>query len=186
MPREPHLLETPRLTLIPSDPRQLEILYERPAESVSIAGYGLAAELRGFYASARPQISPEWLARLRAAAAPDPWQHGFFLAERTRREVIGMAGFKGPPDGDGVVEIAYGVVPSVEGRGYATEAARALVRYAAAEPRVRTIRAHTLPEPNASTRVLRKCGFVHIGEVIDPDDGPVWRWERNARHIDAP
>jgi [ribosomal protein S5]-alanine N-acetyltransferase len=185
MPAENHLLETARLILVPSDPRQLTILYERPDEPVSIAGFRLAAELREFYASVKSQVSPQWLAGLRAAA-PDPWHHGFFLAERSRGEVIGTAGFKGPPDADGMVEIAYGVVPSVEGRGYATEAAGALVRFAAAEPGVRTIRAHTLPELNASTRVLRKCGFVHTGEVLDPEDGPVWRWERNAHHIGTP
>ena len=43
-----------------------------------------------------------------------------------------------------------------------------------------------LPEATASTRVLRKCGFVHIGEVVDPEDGPVWRWERSAAHIETP
>jgi ribosomal-protein-alanine N-acetyltransferase len=80
----------------------------------------------------------------------------------------------------------YGVVPAYEGRGYATEAAGALLRFAAEDDRVRLVRAHTLPEANASTRVLRKCGFVHIGEVVDPEDGLVWRWERNARHIGTP
>ena len=34
-----------------------------------------------------------------------------------------------------------------------------------------------LPEANASGRVLAKCGFRRVGEVIDPDDGVVWRWE---------
>jgi RimJ/RimL family protein N-acetyltransferase len=28
-------------------------------------------------------------------------------------------------------------------------------------------------------RVLAKCGFQHIGEVIDPEDGLVWRWEKH-------
>ena len=40
------------------------------------------------------------------------------------------------------------------------------------------VRAHTLPQPSASTRVLTKCGFRHIGAVIDPEDGLVWRWEK--------
>ena len=171
---------------MPSDPRQLVALYDEPEQPVTVAGYSLAAELRDFYAGARSQVSPRWLAGLRGASGPDPWEHGFFLIERARREVIGTAGFKGPPDADGTVEIAYGVVPSVEGRGYATEAAGALVRFAAADERVRLIRAHTLPHLNASTRVLRKCGFVHIGEVVDSEDGPVWRWERRAHHIGTP
>jgi RimJ/RimL family protein N-acetyltransferase len=42
---------------------------------------------------------------------------------------------------------------------------------------VRLVRAHTLPESNASTRVLTNCGFRKTAEVVDPDDGPVWRWE---------
>ena len=175
---------------MPADPRQLLVLYDHPEQSVTIGGYALSPELRTFYASARAQVSPRWLAGLRSASEggppPDPWQHGFFLAERSRSVIIGTAGFKGPPDRDGMVEIAYGVVPSVEGRGYATEAAGALVRFAAADERVRFIRAHTLPELNASTRVLRKCGFVHVGEVIDSEDGPVWRWERGAHHIGTP
>jgi ribosomal-protein-alanine N-acetyltransferase len=174
--------------LVPADPRQLLVLYEQPEQPVTIGGYALSAELRRFYASVRSQVSPKWLAALRSASeeGADPWQHGFFLAEPSRGEIIGTAGFKGPPDSDGMVEIAYGVVPSVEGRGYATEAAGALVRFAGADERVRLIRAHTLPELNASTRVLRKCGFVHIGEVIDSEDGPVWRWERAAHHIGTP
>ena len=162
------------------------MLYEQPDRAVRIAGYEPANELRDFYAAARSQVSPKWLAGLRESTAPDPWVHGFFIIERARGEVIGTAGFKGPPDREGMVEIAYGVVPSVEGRGYATEAAGALVRFAAGDERVRLIRAHTLPEANASTRVLRKCGFMHVGEVVDPEDGSVWRWERPAPHIGAP
>ncbi|MGH7548257.1 MAG: GNAT family N-acetyltransferase [Gemmatimonadales bacterium] len=92
--------------------------------------------------------------------------------------MIGSAGFKGPPDSSGTVEIAYGIVPSSEGHGYATEAAAALVDFAFATGQVRLVRAHTLPAPNPSTRVLVKCGFRCTGTVVDPDDGPVWRWER--------
>ena len=180
------MLETARLTLVPSEPRQLLAFYEEPDQPVRVNGYQVADELRAFYAGVRDQISPQWLSGLRNATGADPWRHGFFLVERSRGEVIGTAGFKGPPDAEGMVEIAYGVMPSVEGRGYATEAAGALVRFAAADDRVRLIRAHTLPELNASSRVLRKCGFVHIGQVVDSEDGPVWRWERPAQHIGTP
>jgi RimJ/RimL family protein N-acetyltransferase len=65
-----------------------------------------------------------------------------------------------------------------QGQGYATEAAQALSSFAFTHEEVHLVRAHTLPEPNASTRVLTKCGFANIGEVMDPEDGPVWRWER--------
>lgn len=179
-------IDTPRLTLIAYKPEQLLALIEQPDRFEEITALTPAEGLRGFYLSG--EVSPDWLARLRSAVGqgPNPWRHGFWVIEKETGEIVGGAGFKGEPDGAGVVEIAYGVVPSREGRGYATEAARALIHFAGNDARVRTIRAHTLPEANASTRVLRKCGFVHVGEVVDPEDGPVWRWERTARHIESP
>ncbi|HEV8574577.1 MAG TPA: GNAT family N-acetyltransferase [Dehalococcoidia bacterium] len=128
-------------------------------------------------ASDKAEISADWLARVRASTSADPWTCGFAMVHRASDAVIGSCGYKSPPGPDGVVEIAYGVDAGHQGRGYATEAARALVAYAFASGRVRTVRAHTLPEPNASTRVLAKCGFERLGEVVDPDDGLVWRWE---------
>ena len=179
-------LDTPRLTLIAFKPEQLLALIEQPERFEEIAALTPADGLRGFYVSGN--VSPHWLEALRNSAGqgPNPWRHGFWVIEKESGQIVGGAGFKGAPDADGMVEIAYGIVPSREGRGYATEAARALIHFAAKDARVRTIRAHTLPQANGSTKVLRKCGFVHIGEVIDPEDGPVWRWERGAQHIGTP
>lgn len=130
--------------------------------------------------SARAEVSADWLARLQGMTTPDPWTLGFVLVQRENGVAVGQAGFKGPPEADGVVEIAYGVAPEFQGRGYATEAAQALVAYAFRSGQVRVVRAHTLPESNASARVLTKCGFQHTGEVIDPEDGRVWRWEKHS------
>ena len=44
--------------------------------------------------------------------------------------VIGLCGFTGPPDPEGVVEIAYSVAPSYLAKGCATEAVIALLAYA--------------------------------------------------------
>ena len=188
MPHDRTELDTPRLTLLAFAPEQLLALIEEPQAFEAIAALTPADGLRGFYVSG--DVSCDWLAALRRHAGngggPDPWRHGFWIVEKATGEIVGGAGFKGAPDVDGVVEIAYGVVPSREGRGYATEAARALIHFATSDARVRTIRAHTRAQTNASTRVLAKCGFVHVGSVVDPDDGPVWRWERSARHIGAP
>ncbi len=130
-------------------------------------------------ASDKAEISADWLARVRAATSADPYICGFVMVHRTSGAVIGNCGYKSPPDPDGIVEIAYGVDPEHQGRGHATESAQAMVKYAFASGCVRIVRAHTLPEQNASTRVLTKCGFEYVGEVIDPDDGLVWRWERH-------
>lgn len=126
------------------------------------------------------EVSPEWLARLRLAPVPTPWTHGVALVERATGAVVGSAGFKGPPDAEGVVEVAYGLAPAYQGRGYAREAARALSEYALGAGGARCVRAHTRADNAASARVLAACGFTPVGEVFDPDDGLVHRWERRA------
>jgi len=107
--------------------------------------------------------------------------HGFAAALRSEDLVVGMCGYKGPPDAEGVVETGYGFAPAYQNRGFATEAAGALVNHAFECDEVTAVIAHTLPEPNASSRVLTKCGFDFVGEVIDPNDGPVWQWECRAK-----
>jgi RimJ/RimL family protein N-acetyltransferase len=126
----------------------------------------------------RAEVSPDWITRVRATAAGDPWSLSFAAVERASGSAVGGCAFKGPPDADGVVEVSYGTDPTYRGRGYATEAARALTEFAFASGRVRLVRAHTRPDNAASARVLEKCGFRRVGQVTDPEDGLVCRWER--------
>src|SRR5262245_61578116 len=116
-------------------------------------------------ASVLAQISQDWWAKFRAAPMRDPWVHGFRVCLAGGAEV-GMGSFKGPPV-DGVVEIAYAIVPEHQGKGYATDAARALTEYAFDSPEVTKVCAHTLPDGIASQRVLKKAGYAHVGEVMD-------------------
>ena len=167
-------VETERLTLLPCAPVHLVTLIEQPEQFEHVAGLRLAEGLHAFFVS--DDVSPEWLAALRRASDTDPWRFGFFVFHRGNGLVVGSGGFKGPPDTDGKVEIAYGIVPQYQGQGYATEVAMALAKFASDSGRVRLVLAHTLPHSNASTRVLEKCGFSCTGTVIDPDDGEVWRW----------
>jgi RimJ/RimL family protein N-acetyltransferase len=130
----------------------------------------------------RAQISPDWLIRMRASGAADPWVHAFRVVRRDTDSTVGSCGFKGPP-ADGVVEIAYGIHPDHEGRGYAAEVAQALVDYASSCEDVRLVRAHTLPGAVASKRVLEKCGFRYVGDTVDTEDGTVCRFERSVRNV---
>jgi RimJ/RimL family protein N-acetyltransferase len=133
----------------------------------------------------RAQVSPDWLARVRASQSDDVWLHGFSLVHRETGAAVGRCGFKGPPV-NGVVEIAYGIEPEHRCKGYATEAADAMTRFAFDSGAVRVVCAHTLPEESASTHVLTKCGFRNVGAVIDPEDGLVWRWEKYAEAPPSP
>ncbi len=114
---------------------------------------------------------------VRVAQGPDPWAFAFRAQDASSGSVVGTCSFKGPPV-DGVVEIAYGTDPEHEGKGYATEMARALIDFAAATGAVRVIRAHTLPGSGASRRVLENCNFEYVGDTVDPEDGTVSRFER--------
>ncbi len=102
---------------------------------------------------------------------------GYFVIDEASREVVGSCAFKSAPTDDGVVEIAYFTYPGFEGRGYATQMARTLIELARGATAVRRIIAHTLPESNASTKILQKVGMKFVEETTDPHDGRVWRWE---------
>lgn len=170
------MIDTDRLHLVPFTPEMMRALIVEPERFEDLAGFPVAAGLHELFASG--EVSPDFLARLRTLEHADPWQLGFAIVHPESGCVMGSAGFKGAPDPAGVVEVAYGIAPGFEGRGFATEATNALVDFAFATESVHTVRAHTLPAPNASTRVLVKCRFQYTGEVVDPEDGPVWRWER--------
>ena len=169
-------MNTKNLRLVPQAPEHLRALIEGADVYERSSGFRLADGIRDLMVSG--EVSPDFLAQLQAATAPDPWTFGFAIVHIADDTVIGTCGYKGPPGEDGVAEIAYGIAPGYRGQGYATEAAQALVAYAFSSGRVRAVRAHTLPESNASTRVLGKCGFKKVGEVVDPEDGLVWRWEK--------
>ena len=137
-------------------------------------------QIEQFSDDIRAEISPLWLERVLAATEADPWIHGFKVTLREGGTIIGDAGFKGPPSEDGFVEIAYGIAPDHQCCGFATEAARALTDFARQAAGVRVVRAHTMPDNMASSRVLAKCGFRFVGDVIDPEDELVQRWETEA------
>ncbi|MFJ1704708.1 GNAT family N-acetyltransferase [Kitasatospora sp. NPDC088346] len=104
----------------------------------------------------RPQDAP-WLAR---AAVAQP-----------RGEVVGYAGFHGGPDEDGMVEVGYSVAPEFRRRGYARAMLAELLRLAAADPAVRTVRATIGPDNVASLATVRGFGFTAAGEQWDEVDG---------------
>jgi ribosomal-protein-alanine N-acetyltransferase len=73
--------------------------------------------------------------------------------------VIGDVGFHAPPDELGEVSVGFGIVPVARGRGYASEALRALLDWALRQPEVRTVHADTDLVNLASQRVLLGAGM---------------------------
>lgn len=91
---------------------------------------------------------PDWLS---------PFGHRLII-ERATSEVVGSLGLFWPPT-EGRVEVGYGVVPSRQGRGYASEATAALSSFALSLDGVHTVYADIEPTNPASARVLEKAGF---------------------------
>jgi len=88
---------------------------------------------------------------------------------------VGTCAFTSAPRSS-LVEIAYFTFPGNEGRGVATRMAESLVSLAKKDSPKVVVTAHTLPEESATTRVLRKVGFVFDRQRIHEEDGPIWVW----------
>jgi ribosomal-protein-alanine N-acetyltransferase len=163
-----------RVEIVPCDVDHLAAALEDQARLAARVGASVAEglieeEFRPAFQFARDELlrRPEM----------SGWGTALFVLDAPRT-ICGMGGYKGPPDGEGVVEIGYSIAPSLRGRGLATAAARELVRLAFADARVQWVRAHTLAQRNASTRVLEKLGFAWVAELVDPAEhpDPIWRW----------
>lgn len=96
--------------------------------------------------------------------------------DQATNTLLGTCGYKGQPDATGTVEIGYEVAAAFRNQGYATEITELLIRNAFADAAVQAIQAHTLAEKNASVRVLEKCKFKFVEELIDEEDGKIWKW----------
>lgn len=104
------------------------------------------------------------------------WRGWVFITRRAEGvpgRLAGNGGFFGPPDGEGVVEIGYSMLPSFREQGLATEAVEGLAGWAFSQPGVKQIRARTMVSGTASRRVLEKSGFALTGETSDPEAGPL-------------
>lgn len=124
-----------------------------------------------------------WLWRLRHdQLAADPRAAGWLVHAVVTQEdvVVGHAGFHGPPDDEGCVEVSYTIVPEQRGRGHAKAALAALLHHAAAVDGVRTVRASISPDNAASLAVVRAAGFLQVGEQWDDEDGLELVFERPA------
>jgi RimJ/RimL family protein N-acetyltransferase len=102
----------------------------------------------------------ERLARTMEFTARQPAGLGIWaLVLRDRDELLGQVGLF-PVEGNGPqIEVAYLLAPRAWGRGYATEAARALIAYGFGEVGLARIVALILSDNVRSRRVAEKCAM---------------------------
>jgi RimJ/RimL family protein N-acetyltransferase len=129
---------------------------------------------------ADPALVGDWAAELAKMLKEEQRPPWCSYAVRREGQLVGLAGFKGGPTEENEVEIGYLTFRTAQGEGIASAAAASLVEIARGAG-ASAVTAHTLPEENGSTAVLRRNGFAFSGSVNDPEDGEVWRWERRLR-----
>jgi ribosomal-protein-alanine N-acetyltransferase len=91
------------------------------------------------------------------------------VIEGTSGRIVGDCGFlKKEVEGTAETELIYVFAKSVRGRGYGTEAARALCTFAAEHLQLPRLIALIDPENRASARVAEKAGMRFWKETIRP------------------
>jgi RimJ/RimL family protein N-acetyltransferase len=137
------------------------------------------------YAGSLPQVTSEVFratAELyRTVGFDAPWIGYLAISDGTP---VGTCGFKSAPQ-DERVEIAYFTFPAFEGRGCASAMAAGLVTIARDHSPSVVVAAQTLPERNASHRILEKLGFRHVETIEHPEDGTVWEWQLSEQNQDT-
>jgi RimJ/RimL family protein N-acetyltransferase len=129
---------------------------------VPLSAYFAGPEWRGVWQMRSRQVEEH-----PASAA---WVTGVIWDEQ-QQLAVGRAGYHGPPDPSGMVEIGYAVDPAYRRRGYARTALEALLQRAAREPQVHTVRVTIGPDNLASQQLAAQYGFTEVGEQWDDEDG---------------
>lgn len=88
----------------------------------------------------------------------------FGVCEKDTGSLIGYCGLK-PLDETDEIEIYYGFFRNAWGKGYATEAAAAVLRFGFGETPLERIVGCTHTENFASQKVLQKIGLIREGEA---------------------
>jgi len=135
------------------------------AEASLRAGIGLPPE----FVTSESWLWPVFRAKIAADPSAEPLVVRA-IVDRQTGLVVGHAGFHAPPDAQGMVEIGYLVLEAYRRQGYATSTVAVLLREAASRG-ARIVRASVSPQNEASLFVVRRLGFVEVGQQIDDEDG---------------
>lgn len=171
------VIRTPRLSLVLLHTETLAALLAHDLDRASyLQGLDLPEDSFSFDGGDDPFFRVQ-LERHRSHPDGRSWCARVMVGEQD--EVLGHCGFHGPPEAVGRAEIGYTVMPAHRGKGYASEAAMALVGWAWQQGE-ETVYASVSPHNAASLAVVRKLGFVQTGVQMDEIDGEelvfqIWR-----------
>ena len=169
----------------------LDIIHSPRLDLIALSPDFLSVSIRGDLAAASRFIDlvipSEWLeaawlmemrlAKLREDPALEPWLLRA-VGLRETKIMVGFIGFHTLPGADYLnsyapnsVEFGYTIFPDYRGKGYASEAAQALMDWATQEHDVKRFVVSISPANRPSLRIAQKFGFRKVGFFTDPEDG---------------
>lgn len=106
------------------------------------------------------------------------------VAQKQSHDFVGCAGLRPASSREpGAYEVGFHILPNKWGNGFATEAARAAIRYGFDRLDLNCIFAGHHPENAASCAVLLKLGFKKIGTCFYPPTGLDHPWYEHHRGV---
>jgi [ribosomal protein S5]-alanine N-acetyltransferase len=169
------VVRTPRLHITPMTPDVLDALLQGDAtrlRSLTGAAFPVPIAPPPYMAEALPVVRD----RLRGSPAEAVWWN-WLIVRQDNREAVGSVAFGGAPDEVGAVLIGYAMYPDREGHGYATEAVRAMMDWAFAQPGVQVVRALAPVWNTPAVHVAEKVGMRPVASDEDDEIGEVLVYE---------
>jgi ribosomal-protein-alanine N-acetyltransferase len=172
--RNPNAIETQRLHIFPLTIPQLELYLKTNDELEK------ALDLTCFGRTMAPQVhdmvKKVTLPKMKQATGDDYLFYTFWLViDKQSKLIVAEMGFKGPPTDGGRVEIGYGTMPAMQGKGIMTEAVQGLLQWAASRADINQVLAETHASNLPSIRVMEKNGF----EMLDRKGEMIW-WRKRV------
>lgn len=168
-------LRTQRLELLPLSGDAIDALLagdRARLRSITNAEFPLPVAPPPYMAGSLPVVQ----SRLRSSPGEARWWN-WLVVRQDNREAVGSVAFGGRPDAAGAVLVGYALYPSREGKGYATEAVRAMVDWAFTQPGVRIVRALAPVWNTPAVHVAEKVGMRPVGSYEDDEVGEVLIYE---------
>jgi aminoglycoside 6'-N-acetyltransferase len=160
----------------PITTERLRLRRSRPEDAARIAAYRSDPDVRRFQGWDRTDADGIRV-EIEEMAGRLPGEPGWVqlsVEDRETGELVGDVGLSPAAGEPGVIKLGYTIDPSSQGRGYATEAVRALVAYAFDVLGADLIRIYADGDNVASHRVAEKAGLRLVERFRREEDGEVW------------
>lgn len=167
-------IQTARLTMLPFT---INICEESLSNSVAaIVSMGIYPG-KGWPDPETLETLPRIIINLNKVSQPSGFE-SWMIINSNNNLLIGDIGFKGIPGVDGEIDLGYGVIASERKKGFAHEAAAAILEWAFNQKKVKAITASCLIDNLGSRKILSSLNF----SIIKKDNEMIyWRLLRDTK-----